>query len=55
MTWKPSHEPVRYDRARVAQLQPLQEARLAIKADGDPTWLAYTVFANPFATVKLPE
>jgi tetratricopeptide (TPR) repeat protein len=26
MTWKPSHEPVRYDRARVAQLKPLQDA-----------------------------
>lgn len=29
-----------------------QEARLAIKAAGDPTWLAYTVFAHPLATVK---
>lgn len=28
------------------------EARLAIKAAGDPTWLAYTVFADPFATVQ---
>ncbi len=28
----------------------VQEARLAIKATGDPTWLAYTVFADPFAT-----
>jgi len=27
----------------------VQEARLAIKATGDPTWLAYTVFADPFA------
>jgi len=26
MPWKPSHEPVRYDRARVAQLRPLQDA-----------------------------
>ncbi len=31
----------------------VQEARLAIKAAGDPTWLAYTVFADPFATVQL--
>lgn len=30
-----------------------QEARLAIKAAGDPTWLAYTVFADPFATVQV--
>jgi hypothetical protein len=30
----------------------VQEARLAIKAAGDPTWLAYTVFADPFATVQ---
>jgi hypothetical protein len=30
----------------------VQEARLVIKAAGDPTWLAYTVFANPFATVR---
>jgi hypothetical protein len=26
MSWKPSHEPVRYDRVRVAQLKPLQDA-----------------------------
>jgi CHAT domain len=30
----------------------VQEARLAIKAMSDPTWLAYTVFADPFATVQ---
>ena len=30
----------------------VQEARLAIKAGGDPTWLAYTVFADPWATVQ---
>lgn len=30
----------------------IQEARLAIKATGDPTWLAYTVFADPLATVQ---
>lgn len=29
----------------------VQEARLAIKKTGDPTWLAYTVFADPFATI----
>ncbi len=27
------------------------EARLGIRASGDPTWLAYTVFADPLATV----
>jgi hypothetical protein len=30
----------------------VQEARLAIKPAGDPTWLAYTVFADPLATVR---
>ncbi len=29
-----------------------QEARLTIKPAGDPTWLAYTVFADPLATVR---
>jgi hypothetical protein len=29
-----------------------QEARAAIKPLGDPTWLAYTVFADPLATVE---
>jgi CHAT domain-containing protein len=29
-----------------------KSARLAIKKAGDPTWLAYTVFADPLATVK---
>lgn len=29
----------------------VQEARLTIKEAGDPTWLAYTVFADPFAAV----
>jgi hypothetical protein len=29
----------------------VQEARLAIKPLGNPTWLAYTVFADPFATI----
>ena len=28
-----------------------REARLAIKGTGDPTWLAYTVFADPMASV----
>jgi CHAT domain-containing protein len=27
----------------------VRKARLAIKRDGDPTWLAYTVFTDPFA------
>jgi hypothetical protein len=29
-----------------------QEARLAIKPERDPTWLAYTVYADPLATVQ---
>jgi hypothetical protein len=29
----------------------VREARLAIRQKGDPTWLAYTVFADPLATV----
>jgi hypothetical protein len=32
--------------------QAVQEARKAIKPLGDPTWLAYTVFADPWATVQ---
>jgi hypothetical protein len=28
-----------------------REARLAARAPGDPTWLAYTIFADPFASV----
>lgn len=28
------------------------EARAAIKLSGDPTWLAYTVFADPLATLQ---
>jgi hypothetical protein len=28
-----------------------QEARTTVKGTGDPTWLAYTVFADPMATV----
>jgi len=30
----------------------VQEARAAIKPAGDPTWLAYTVFADPLAIVQ---
>jgi hypothetical protein len=32
--------------------QAVQEARLEIRPQGDPTWLAYTVFADPLATVQ---
>jgi hypothetical protein len=32
--------------------QAAREARLAIKSAGDPTWLAYTIFADPLATVQ---
>ena len=30
----------------------VQQARTAMKLAGDPTWLAYTVFADPLATVQ---
>jgi hypothetical protein len=30
----------------------VREARAAIRAGGDPTWLAYTVFADPLATIE---
>jgi len=30
----------------------VQEARLVIKESGDPTWLAYTVYADPLAVVS---
>lgn len=29
-----------------------QQARIEIRSSGDPTWLAYTVFADPLATVQ---
>ena len=31
--------------------QAVRDARIAIRQAGDPTWLAYTVFADPLATV----
>ena len=31
--------------------QAVRDARLAIRKPGDPTWLAYTVFADPLATI----
>ena len=31
MAWTPSHEPVRYDRERVAQLKPLRDAVNALR------------------------
>jgi hypothetical protein len=30
----------------------VQEARAAIRSSGDPTWLAYTVFADPISQVE---
>ena len=30
----------------------VREARAAVRGDGDPTWLAYTVFADPLASVE---
>ena len=30
----------------------VQEARTSIRSAGDPTWLAYRVFADPLATVR---
>jgi CHAT domain/Ternary complex associated domain 7 len=38
--------------ARVPIGKAALEARLAVKRHDDPTWLAYTVFADPFATLK---
>ena len=41
--------------AGVAIGEAVRAARLKIKHDfpGDPTWLAYTVFADPLATVEM--
>ena len=45
-----------YDRLLAGEAigQATQASRLAVKEkhDGDPTWLAYTVFADPFAQVQ---
>jgi len=30
----------------------VRAARIAVRAEGDPTWLAYTVFADPLASVE---
>jgi hypothetical protein len=30
----------------------VRDARLAVRTPGDPTWLAYTVFADPLATIS---
>ena len=30
----------------------VKQARIAVRAEGDPTWLAYTVFADPLASVE---
>jgi CHAT domain-containing protein len=32
--------------------QAFRQARLAIKEEGNPTWLAYTLYADPFARCK---
>lgn len=32
--------------------QAVRDARVAIRKPGDPTWLAYTVFADPLATIS---
>jgi hypothetical protein len=42
--------------AKLLDGMPIGEAvrtgRLAVRAEGDPTWLAYTVFADPLASVE---
>ena len=42
--------------ARLLAQMPIGEAvraaRIAVRAEGDPTWLAYTVFADPLASVE---
>ena len=30
----------------------VRDSRIAVRAPGDPTWLAYTVFADPMATIS---
>jgi hypothetical protein len=32
--------------------QAAREARTEVKAGGNPTWLAYTVFADPWAAIS---
>ncbi|MBN1349659.1 CHAT domain-containing protein [candidate division KSB1 bacterium] len=53
---QPAHDFARalYSRlvSGVAIGEAIQKARVAIKNTGDPTWLAYTVFADPLATVR---
>lgn len=58
--WKVSDRPaLEFARALYGRLlagmpigQAAKEARNEIKAGGNPTWLAYTVFADPWATVS---
>lgn len=54
---KPAYDFAREIYARLLNNRPIgravQEARTAIKPAGDPTWLAYTVFADPLATVRV--
>ncbi len=53
---KPAYDFAKEFYSRLLTGQPIgravQEARTAIKPAGDPTWLAYTVFADPLATVR---
>ena len=52
---RPAHEFAQALYGRLLGGMPLglaaREARGAIRSLGDPTWLAYTVFGNPLATV----